>query len=51
MGKDWKARDKKLRKRRYGMRIGSKSVFTIQERQKMRADLKRKRRRKKKRKK
>jgi hypothetical protein len=38
----WKRRDKKLRKKRTGMRVSGRSVFTIQEGLKKKAELARK---------
>jgi hypothetical protein len=29
MGKNWKARDKKLKKKKFGMKISGRSLFTI----------------------
>jgi hypothetical protein len=36
--KKWKRRDEKLRKRKHGMRVSGRSVFTIQAVQKKKAD-------------
>lgn len=38
----WKRRDEKLRKKREGMRVSGRSLFTILEIQKKKADLARK---------